>query len=212
MKKFNPIFILVIILALGLFNCSKTEVSESETGKAETKTVKCYTIEQFMDTVSIGGSSFSNDESTILFTSNKTGIYNVYTIPVTGGEAKQLTFSKKETLFARSYFPKDNRFLFTSDKGGNEITHIFVKNEDGTEKDLTPEPNAKSIFYGWSYNQKSFFFTSNKRDPKFLDLYEMDIETFTPKMIFENKEGFSVGTISNDKKHLALRKTVTNHD
>jgi len=212
MKKFNPIFILVIILALGLFNCSKTEVSESETGKAETKTVKCYTIEQFMDTVSIGGSSFSNDESTILFTSNKTGIYNVYTIPVTGGEAKQLTFSKKETLFARSYFPKDNRFLFTSDKGGNEITHIFVRNEDGTEKDLTPEPNAKSIFYGWSYDQKSFFFTSNKRDPKFLDLYEMDIETFTPKMIFENKEGFSVGNISNDKKHIALRKTVTNHD
>ncbi len=218
MKKFNLIFMLVmvamIILTSGLFNCSKTKVNESETetGKVETKTVQYYTIEQFMNTVSIGGSSFSHDESSILFTSNKSGIFNAYTIPVTGGEAKQLTFSKKETVFARAYFPKDNRFFFTSDKGGNEITHIFLKNEDGTEKDLTPEPKAKSVFYGWSYDQKSFFFTSNKRDPKFMDLYEMDIETFTPQMIFENSKGFFVGNISNDKKYIALQKTETEHN
>ena len=53
MKKFNLIFIVVIIVALGMFNCSKTEVSEPETGKVETKTVKYYTIEQFSNTVSI---------------------------------------------------------------------------------------------------------------------------------------------------------------
>jgi hypothetical protein len=34
--------------------------------------VKQYTIEQFMDTTRIGGSSFSHDEQSILFHSNKT--------------------------------------------------------------------------------------------------------------------------------------------
>ena len=219
MKKIYLVYILVIIL--GLINCGKGDVTETKTEtadtpktaeKVETKTVKHYSIEQFMDTISIGGSSFSHDETTILFTSNKTGIYNAYSIPVTGGEAKQLTTSEKESVFARTYFPKDNRFLFTSDKGGNEITHIFMKNEDGTEQDLISEPNARAAFYGWSFDKKSIFYTCNKRDPKFMDLYEMDIETFTPKLIFENTNGYAIGGISNDKKYLALIKIQTDHD
>lgn len=38
---------------------------------------KQYTIEQFLDTTSMTGASFSADESRILFSSNKTGIWNV---------------------------------------------------------------------------------------------------------------------------------------
>jgi len=45
---------------------------------------KQYTIEQFLNTTSMTGASFSADESRILFSSNKTGIWNVYAIPVTG--------------------------------------------------------------------------------------------------------------------------------
>ena len=43
-----------------------------------------YTIEQFMNTVRIGN-SLSADEKSILFHNNKTGIFNVYSVPVTGG-------------------------------------------------------------------------------------------------------------------------------
>src|ERR1051325_10568512 len=59
------------------------------------RAVRLYTIEQFMDTTRVGGSSFSSDESQVLFHSNKTGIFNVYTVPVGGGAAKQLTDSTK---------------------------------------------------------------------------------------------------------------------
>ena len=38
---------------------------------------KQYTIEQFMATVSISGASFSADEKQLLFSSNRTGIFNV---------------------------------------------------------------------------------------------------------------------------------------
>jgi hypothetical protein len=41
-----------------------------------------YTIEQFLDTTAIFGGSFSPDEKTILFSSNESGIYNAYTMPV----------------------------------------------------------------------------------------------------------------------------------
>ena len=50
-----------------------------------------YTIEQFMETTSIRGSSFSHDEKEILFSSDATGIYNAYTVAVDGGTPKALT-------------------------------------------------------------------------------------------------------------------------
>ena len=100
--------------------------------------VKEYTIEQFMNTVRIGGSSFSSDEKSILFHNNKSGIFNVYSAPVTAGAATQLTNSTKESTFAISYFPNDSRFLYSYDRGGNENSHIYLRELDGSERDLTP--------------------------------------------------------------------------
>ncbi|MGH9787625.1 MAG: TolB family protein, partial [Candidatus Acidiferrales bacterium] len=100
--------------------------------KEEARPAAQYTIEQFLDTESIGGSSFSHDEKLILFSSNKTGIFNAYTIPVTAGTPTPVTDSKGDSIFAVSFFPADNRILYRSDKGGNEIHHLYVRNEDGS--------------------------------------------------------------------------------
>ena len=61
--------------------------------KSDYKEVQQYTIQQFMNTTSIGGSSFSADEKSILFSSDASGIFNAFIIPVEGGEAKQITQS-----------------------------------------------------------------------------------------------------------------------
>jgi len=195
----KKIFCLVFTFSIILFACQKSEYRE----------VQKYTIEQFMDTVSIFGSSFSFDEQMILFSSNKTGIYNAYTLPVKGGEPTQITNSTDDAIFALSFFPRDNRILYSSDKGGNEITHIYLRNEDDTVQDLTPEEKAKSVFYGWSFDEKSFFFGSNKRDARFMDIYEMDIETFTPQMVYQNDMGYGLGSISRDKRYFAFVKPIT---
>ncbi len=193
---------LMVIFSLILFACSKTEYRE----------VNQYTIEQFMDTVSISGSSFSHGEKTILFSSNKTGIYNAFIIPVEGGEPTQLTYSEDDAIFALSFFPEDNRILYSSDKGGNEIDHIYLRDEDGTVRDLTPEEKGKASFYGWAFDQKSFFYGSNKRVPQFFDIYEMDIETFTPKMIYQNDDGHELASISRDNKYFAFSKAITTNN
>ena len=81
----NSLSIIFLVSMLAFLSCQKSDYRE----------VKQYTMEQFTKTISIGGSSFSHDEKTILFTSNETGIYNSYTIPVEGGEATALTNSEK---------------------------------------------------------------------------------------------------------------------
>ena len=172
----------------------------------ETRAVKQYTIEQFMGTTRIGGSSFSADEKSILFHNNKSGIFNVYSMPVAGGEAKQLTNSTKESTFAVSYFPGDARFLYRYDKGGNENEHLYLKELDGSERDLTPGDKTKANFHGWSQDRKSFFFSTNARDPKFFDIFEMTIAGLKPVLLYEDKTGYQFGDISNDKKFIAFGK------
>lgn len=178
----------------------------------EHKKVKQYTIEQFMDTISIRDSSFSHDEKDILFSSNEAGIYNAYSIPVRGGKPTQITESEEESIWAISFLPKDNRILFRSDKGGNEMGHIFLRDINGTIKDLTPGNDIRSVFYGWSYDERSFFFGSNKRDKKSMDVYEMNIADFTSKMIYKNDRGYDYGRISNDKTYIAMVKPITTNN
>ncbi len=178
--------------------------------KTDYREVKQYTIEQFMKTVSIGGVSFSHDEQLVLFNSNQSGIYNVYTVPVTGGELTQVTNSTANAIFALSFFPEDNRILYQSDNGGNEIYHLFVRSEDGSTKDITPYPKARSEFYCWSHDGKSFYFGSNKRDPRFMDIYSMDAATFAPTMVLRNGQGYDFKCVSSDGRYVALSKTYSN--
>lgn len=168
-----------------------------------------YTIEQFMKTIRFGGAALSPDEQTVLFSSNQDGVFNLYEIPFNGrGKAKQLTFSKTNAIFAIGYLP-DGRVLYSSDQGGNELTHIYLRERDGAVSDLTPAEKAKFQFTSLSYDRKSFFYQSNQRNRTAFDLYEMDLATLKPTLIFENPGGFFPGAVSPDKRYIALTKTMT---
>src|SRR5688572_4094024 len=97
-----------------------------------------YDARTLYETVAMNGASFSHDGQRILISSDATGVFNVYAQPVAGGPPTPLTKSTKDSNFAVSYFPADDRFLFTADEGGNELTHVWVAEKDGTTKDLTP--------------------------------------------------------------------------
>jgi dipeptidyl aminopeptidase/acylaminoacyl peptidase len=181
------------------------QTPETKKKTTEPGAVKQYTIEQFMATTRVGGASFSADEKSILFHSNKSGIFNVYSMPIGGGEPKQLTNSTKESTFVVSWMPTDTRFLYRYDKGGNENEHLYLRELDGKERDLTPGEKTKAQFYAWSQDRKSFFFGTNTRDPKFFDVFEMTVADLKPTLVYENT-GFIFGAISDDKKFIAFGK------
>src|ERR1044072_1249454 len=105
----------ILLLILSLIVAASSAIAQP---RKQASSVKEYTIEQFMNTVRIGGSSFSADEKSLLFHTNKTGIFNVYSVGVTGGAPTQLTNSTKESTFAVSYFPNDARFLYPYHSAG----------------------------------------------------------------------------------------------
>lgn len=197
----------LILLAVSSLPLSMhAQTASPSTTNPNLGSVKQYSIEQFMDTTRVGGSSFSPDENSILFHSNKTGIFNVYTMPLSGGEAAQLTTSTKESTYIVSAFPNDARFLYSYDKGGNENSHIYIRELDGKERDLTPGDKTKANFLKWSRDRKSFFFSTNARDPKFFDIFEMAIADLAPKLIYKDEVGYNFGDMSNDRKFIAFGK------
>lgn len=203
MKKY---FLLLAVIVV--WSCKQ----DTNDAKDIALTLKQYTIEQFMDNEAVGGGSFSPDKSNLLISSNRSGIYNMYTVPANGGELTPITQSDSASIFAVSYFPNDDRMLYRADGNGDEIFHLYLRDLDGSTKELTPFEGARALFYGWTQDGNSFYYGSNKRNPQFMDVYEMDTENFESKLIYENNEGFDVSAISYDKNTLALSKTVNTND
>lgn len=192
--------ILLCGLTLALIACKKEE---------KTRQVQQYTIEQFYANTRFGGGAFSPDETKLLINSDESGIYNVYEINIADGAKRPLTTSSKESCFAVDYVPGTASILYSSDKGGNEIDHLYLLDADGKTTDLTPGENEKSSFFKWSEDDKSMFYTSNVRDPKYFDVYKSAIGTWTPALFYENKDGLDVGDISDDENWLTLTKIIT---
>jgi dipeptidyl aminopeptidase/acylaminoacyl peptidase len=190
--------ILAILTAiLLLLSCSnQTEIKE-------------YTIDQFYKNVQISGGSFNTDESRLLVSSNKSGIWNVYEINIADTSMRQITGSTLESFFAVDYVKGTDKIIYSADKGGNEIDHLYLLSGDGTTRDLTPDEKEKASFAGWSKDKKTMYFISNKRDPQFFDLYKMLVDQWEPEMIYKFEDGLDVAALSEDENILALQRTIT---
>lgn len=201
MRKLVFLSLLVLLAA-----CKK------ENDSSVVQDIKQYTIEQFMDNEAVGGGSFSPDKSKLLVSSNRSGIYNMYTVPSKGGEFTPITASDSASVFAVSYFPKDERMLFRMDGNGDEIYHIYMRDLEGNFKELTPFEGARANFYGWTKDETGFYYGSNKRDKRYVDVYEMNLTTYESTLIYQNDDGLDLSEISDDKRYVALLKPVNTND
>ncbi|MCE7926060.1 MAG: S9 family peptidase [Haliscomenobacteraceae bacterium CHB4] len=195
--------LLPTLTLLFIFACKQ------EKPAAPPREVKQYTIEQFYKTKATGAGVFSPDEQKLLVHTNESGIFNLYEINLADGSKKALTNSTTESFFAIDYVPGTGEVLYSADKGGNENTHIFLLKADGTSQDLTAGEKEKAQFSDWSKDKKSFWYSSNKRDLRFFDLYKMDVGTWKASLVYENKEGYGISGVSKYGDWLALSKPIT---
>jgi dipeptidyl aminopeptidase/acylaminoacyl peptidase len=199
----KPLVRLAFAAALGLACCP---------GVAPAADVPQYTIEDFITTTTMNGASFSPDKSRILVTSDQTGVPNAFAIPVAGGKPEQLTNSTVNAISVRAYFPNDDRFLYVADQGGNERTHLWVQGPDGVATDLTPGEKLRAQFVEWAADGRSFFFTTNERDERRMDLYEMSVDGYERSLVYQDEVGYELADVSRDKRWLAFDKVRTEHD
>ncbi|MCR5877482.1 S9 family peptidase [Phenylobacterium sp. J367] len=172
---------------------------------------KVYPTRAFFETTRYSlptqdGHAFSPDGTKLLISSDRTGVFNAYVLPVAGGTPTPLTTSTTDATFAASWFPKDERVLFTADQGGNELNHLYVRGLDGQVKDLTPGDKLKAEFAGWKADGSAFYVSTNERNPQAFDLYAYDATSYARKLVFTNPGGFNLGDLSDDGRWLTLVK------
>ena len=174
-----------------------------------------YDAEAFFTTTSYtlaGGYAWSSDDSRLLASSDESGIFNAYSLTAADGGKEPLTTSTTDSTFAVSWFPDDARILFTADKGGNEINHLFVRELSGETRELTPGDEAKAQFLGWSDDRQHFFVLTNERDPSAFDLYRYAVKDYARTLVVQNDEAFEISAVSPDGHYAALVKPRTSAD
>jgi dipeptidyl aminopeptidase/acylaminoacyl peptidase len=209
------------VLGLLLIGCGSEEPAVTDTALEATSapaevadsSIPEYPIEDFMNSVSYRGASFSADGSKLLVSHNQSGIFNVYALNTDGSGEQQLTDSSTDAMLAVSWFPDDERFLFTADQGGNELNHVYVMETDGEAVDLTPGEQHRASFLGWAGDYQSFYVQSNERDPRFFDVYEYRLsEGYPREMLFENQDSVYPDDISPDGQTMAVMALSTTND
>ena len=168
---------------------------------------KQYTIEQFMATTSVSGASFSADEKRILFSSNQTGIFNVYTVPVAGGTPTPITTSTGDTTYAVSYFPQRRPHPLHARPGRQRAQpSLRARARTAPRRTSRRAPSSRPASSAGRRRATPSTSRTNERDPKFFDLYRYDAKTYerTPRLQGRGR-ATSSARVSDDGRWLALR-------
>jgi dipeptidyl aminopeptidase/acylaminoacyl peptidase len=215
------IFVLFFLAACGREQGNSppttASVDDPSTGPAIADSIPTYDARTFFMTTSYlavgaSGYAFSADGSKVLVSSDENGVFNARAFNLASGASDALTESHNEAVFAVSYFPADDRLLYTFDEGGNELNHVYVREIDGNSRDLTPGENVKADFISWSADGKNFYIATTERDGKNFDLYRYSAEGYSRELIFQNDAGWALGALSPDSQWLALDKPRTSAD
>ncbi|WP_226667302.1 alpha/beta hydrolase family protein [Microbulbifer aggregans] len=187
-------------------------VSQATAPAGDTESVSHYSAEQFFQTTSVFGSSINHDNTAVLVSSDATGVFNAYRYPLDGSSPEALTSSTTDTIYGVSWFPEDDRILYTADEGGNELNHLFVRETSGEVQDLTPGENLKALFFGWNADDKTFYVATNERDSKSFDIYAYTADGYSRHLLFQNDDSLSPEAVSRNGRWLALVKSNSNAD
>jgi dipeptidyl aminopeptidase/acylaminoacyl peptidase len=156
--------------------------------------------------------AFSHDERRILVSSDRTGTFNAFALPVDDGSPEQLTHAVGGSVFAVSWFPEDDRFMYEGDEGGDERTVLRVRELDGSSTALTPTEAVRARFMGWSGDGAHFWVASDERARPTMDLYRYSADAYERELIFRNDLGYALEGVSDDGRWIALRRVNSNTD
>ena len=157
------------------------------------------------DFVAIGAAtapSFSRDGTT-LFHLRGSGLPQVWSLNLTTGEHRQLTFhGEKVAILRRS--PVDDRLIYGIDRGGDERQQLMLLDGDAEPRPLTANPAVIHDFGGWSADGTRIAYAANERDESHFDVYVQDVATGVRQCVYQGTNIVTVSGFRSDGAQLAL--------
>jgi dipeptidyl aminopeptidase/acylaminoacyl peptidase len=174
---------------------------------------KIYGINQFFAIRQIIDFSISSDGKTIAFITNTSGLPNIWTIPIQGGWASQITIADN-AIRGLNYSPTKKELIFFSDNKGDENLQIYKVSDNGGEIDyLTPQHNGFQVYFiDWNKAGDRILYCSNKRDEKYFDTFVLNLITLKEECVYtsDNKYATIPSCWSKDENLIAY--TIVYHN
>ena len=145
----------------------------------------------------------SPDGKYLSWTAPKDGVMNIWVAPLGKlDEAKVITAETTRPIREYTWAYTSKHLLYKQDIGGDENFHWFRADlADGKVTDLTPYKGALAELGGLSPKQPTkVVFLINDRDPKALDVHEVDLLTGKRTLIAQNDALFSGFTLDHEMK------------
>jgi dipeptidyl aminopeptidase/acylaminoacyl peptidase len=156
------------------------------------------------------GAQISPDGKRLSWLAPVNGVMNVWVAPADRpGEARPVTHEEKRPIRAYFWALDSRHILYPQDAGGDENWRIYSAQADGGGvKDLTPFEGVRADVASVSRKiRDEILITLNKRDPKYPDLYRLNIKTGALTLVMENTGFSSILTDKYYRPRLATKLT-----
>lgn len=162
----------------------------------------------------VKGASFSHDESLVAYVSTEGDKIDLWVQPVAQGQPRQLTHTKG-SVASFAFSPREDLLLFAGDQEGDELTRLYLTDSTGKAPvALFPgDPKgSRQELVAWSPDGKRFLYTSSRRDPRYLDLYDYELATGRSTRLWESSGKLSFALASRDHGLFVVQETVSDAD
>ncbi|MGY5855369.1 MAG: prolyl oligopeptidase family serine peptidase, partial [Candidatus Thorarchaeota archaeon] len=171
-------------------------------------------FEDYLAMETAGGATWHPDGKRIAFTSNATGLYQIYACDIEKGKTLPRTqLTDEEDRCTDPRYLSDGTLIFTRDRGGDENFQIGLIEEDGSLFWMTSDLGAKHRI---SRSSEDFlYFSANLNDRARLDVYrwKIPLRQNKPELIYEPEKGIiQVAGVSTDESKVLMIQFLGNMD
>ena len=147
------------------------------------------------------------DGRSVLYQSNRTGLWQLYVLDLATGASRALTRDGNNNL--ADYSPDNQRIAFVSDRDGNE--EIYLANADGTgARRLTTNP-GRDLHPYFSPDGRTLLYNSQRAGGAF-DIYAIDLTTGREQRLTATREDETCARFAPDGAQMVFLRNDPSAD
>ena len=149
-----------------------------------------YSVEDFMATPNESSFQYSPNGTYLSYMKrDSSGKNHLYTKNTLNGNINKVLEEKEQLIKGYSWI-NDSRILYAMDKNGDEKTHIYAVNLDGTNNvDLTPYDGVTAGILNALPEQEDYIIAMmNKENPSYFEPYKINVNTGAFEKLYTNTD------------------------
>ncbi|MBV8281536.1 MAG: S9 family peptidase [Candidatus Eremiobacteraeota bacterium] len=131
--------------------------------------------------------AISPDGTLLVYLAPSNGVLSVWVRTIGKTDDHVVASDPTRPIRNAQFAPDSKHVIYTQDKGGNELFHIYqVAVTGGAVQDLTPYDKVRADIVDIQPDHPTIVIQMNKRDPKLFDAYRLDLGSGEATMIAQN--------------------------